>query len=106
MRDIGLAVFLFGSIPFILRKPHIGVLLFVWVSVMNPHRLTWSFSYDFGYAQMIAIVTLLGAVLSRELRRPPMTALVVALLLFVAWTCVTTLFAIHPADSYPRWVSM
>ena len=106
MRDVLVAAIIFGSIPFILLKPHVGLLVYVWISVMNPHRLTWGFAYDFSFAAVIAIVTLVSAVLSNDLKRPPLNALTVALFLFVVWTGVTTAFALNPAESYERWTSM
>jgi putative inorganic carbon (hco3(-)) transporter len=106
MRDILLTAIVFGSIPFILRWPHIGVLMWVWLSVMNPHRLTWGFAYGFNFAAIIAAVTLVSAVVSKDLRRPPATSLVIALIFFSAWTGVTTLFALYPAAAYERWVTL
>lgn len=106
MRDILLAVIVFGSLPFILRRPQIGVIMYVWLSVMNPHRLTWGFSYDFGYAAIIAIVTVTGLLFSRDLKRLPMNSLTAALLFFCAWTAITTVFAFYPAESYERWESL
>ena len=41
LRDLLVFAIVFGSIPFILRRPWIGVLMWVWISVMNPHRLSW-----------------------------------------------------------------
>jgi putative inorganic carbon (hco3(-)) transporter len=106
MRDILLAAIVLGSIPFILRKPYLGVLMYVWLSVMNPHRLTWGFAYDFSFAAVIAVVTLVSALLSKDLKRPPLNSLTVALFLFVVWTGVTTGFALYPAESYGRWTTM
>jgi len=106
MRDALLIVIIFGSIPFILRRPYIGVLMYVWISVMNPHRLTWGFSYDLNFAAVIAVVTLVGALFSKEIRRPPLNALTIALLLFVLWTCVTTVFALIPGESFERWTTV
>src|SRR5215472_2033153 len=100
MRDIVLTAFVFGSIPFILRKPYIGVLMYVWLSVMNPHRLTWGFAYDFSFAAVIAVVTLISTLLSKDVRPPQVNALSVALLLFVVWTGVTNAAALNPAGSY------
>ncbi len=73
MRDLLLTAIVFGSIPFILYRPHLGVLVYVWLSVMNPHRLTWSFAHDFGFAAIIALVTLLAAFFARIGRRFPST---------------------------------
>ena len=106
MRDIFVTAIIFGAIPFILYRPYIGVLVYVWLSVMNPHRLTWGFAYDFSFAAVIAVVTLVSALLSKDLKRPPLNALTVALFLFVVWTGVTTVFALYPAESYDKWTTM
>jgi len=106
MRDIVLTAFVFGSIPFIFRKPYIGVLMYVWLSVMNPHRLTWSFAHDFSFAAVIAVVTLISTLLSKDLRPPPLNALTIALFLFVVWTGVTTATSFYPAGAFTLWVNL
>lgn len=106
MRDLALAAFLFGSVPFILWRPAIGIFLWVWVSVMNPHRLTWGFAYDFSFAQLIAIATLIGILFSKEPKRLPITPVTVVLFLMVLWMNVTTFFAIDIAQSLPMWDRM
>ena len=103
MRDLALTLFLFGSVPFILWRPTIGVFLWVWVSVMNPHRLAWDYAYDLRFAQVIAIATLVGMVLSRQPKRMPVTPVTVVLFLLVLWMNVTTLFAIDTAAALPMW---
>ena len=103
MRDIALALFLFGSLPFILWRPAIGIFLWVWVSVMSPHRLTWGFSYDFRYAQLIAVATLIGMLFSKEPKRLPITPVTVVLFLMLLWMNVTTVFAIDTSLAVPMW---
>jgi probable O-glycosylation ligase (exosortase A-associated) len=103
MRDIALTLFLFGSVPFILWRPAIGVFLWVWVSLMSPHRLTWGFAYDLRFAYLIAIATLLGVLFSREPKRLPLTPVTVVLLLMILWMNVTTLFAFDTALALPMW---
>src|SRR5215207_5369203 len=104
IRDPILFAIVFGSLPFILRKPHVGILMWVWISVMNPHRLTWSFAYSFNFAAIIAIVTLVSVLINKkECKPPPLNSLTVALLMFFAWTGVTTLFAFYPADAFTKW---
>lgn len=97
LRDLLIFGVVFAALPFALRRPWIGVLLWVWLSVMNPHRLTWGVAYDFPFAKVIAAVTLVGLVFSREPIRFKGGAPAVVLLLLVAWTCVTTFFALVPA---------
>ena len=103
MRDVVLALFLFGSLPFILWRPTIGVFLWVWVSVMSPHRLTWDFAYDLRFAQLIAIATLVGILFTREPKRLPVTPVTGVLLLMVLWMNVTTIFAFDTALALPMW---
>src|SRR5690349_9257284 len=95
MRDILLTGTLFASLPFILWRAQLGVLIYVWLSVMNPHRLTWGFAYDFNFVAIVGVVTMISAVLSKDLKAPPVNALIVTLVVFAIWTGVTTIFAIH-----------
>ncbi len=103
MRDLLLILFLFGSIPFILWRPAVGVFLWIWVSVMNPHRLTWDYGYDFQFALLIAIATLVGMFFSREPKRLPVTPVTVVLFMMVLWMNVTTFFAFDIDRSWPMW---
>jgi putative inorganic carbon (HCO3(-)) transporter len=101
LRDIFLVLFVFGSVPYILKRPIWGAYLWVWVSVMSPHRQTWTFAYDLPFAQVVAIATLAGILLTREPREFPVTRTTVALILLVLWMNVTTLFSINP--SWVMW---
>src|SRR6267142_6492886 len=103
MRDIALAAFLFGSLPFVLRWPTFGVFLWVWISVMNPHRLAYGFAYDFAFAQLIAITTLIGLIFSRQPKHLPVTPVTAVLFAMVVWMNVTTLFALDATAAIPTW---
>lgn len=103
MRDLVLAVFLFGSVPFILWRPALGVFLWIWVSVMSPHRMTWDFAYDYSFAQLVAIATLVGMLLSREPKRLPVTPVTTVLFMLALWMNITTLFALDVDQSLPMW---
>jgi probable O-glycosylation ligase (exosortase A-associated) len=93
MRDIVLALFIFGTIPFILSRPYIGLLVWSWLGYMNPHRLCYGFAYSFPWVMMIAIITLVSLALSKESKKIAVTSVTVLLLLFLAWTGFTTIFA-------------
>ena len=103
MRDIFLTVVIFGSIPLILARPYIGVLLWAWLGFMNPHRLAWGFAVQFPFAQAVAIATLIGMVFSREPKRVPLTRETGVLTLFVLWMLVTTFFAFNQIDAWQQW---
>jgi len=99
MRDLLLTAIVFGSLPFILFwRPHLGALLWVWISMMNPHRLSYGFAYNFPFAQVIAITTLVGLLFTRHRRPFPLTPVSGLLLAFLAWMSFTALFALQPAD--------
>ena len=47
-----------------LRRPWLGIILWVWVSLMNPHRYTFGFAYDAPVAAMAAVSVMLGLLLA------------------------------------------
>lgn len=102
MRDIFVTAVIFGSLPFILWRPYIGVLMWTWIGFMNPHRLTWDFAYDMPFAYIVAIVTLFSMLISRESKRIPWTRETIVLLAFVAWMLLTTVFAAYPSLAWPH----
>jgi len=103
MRDILLALIVFGSLPIIVARPYVGVLVWAWLGYMNPHRLSWGFAYDFPFAYIVAIVTLVSVFLSKEPKRLPMTGLIAIWILFIAWMGVTTVFAFYPEDAWVQY---
>ncbi|MDI3294248.1 putative O-glycosylation ligase, exosortase A system-associated [Janthinobacterium tructae] len=103
MRDILITIIILGSLPFILKSPAIGGLMWVWVSVMNPHTQAWGFATHLPFAFIIAIATMLSLTMTREPKSLPLTPVSVLLLLFVAWMNVTALFALLPASSWMQW---
>jgi putative inorganic carbon (HCO3(-)) transporter len=103
MRDLLLTVFLFGSVPFILRWPVLGVYLWIWVSMANPHRYTWGFAYNYPFAQAIAIATLMGMLFYRGPKRLPVTGVTVVLFILAAWMGITTWSAINVDESLVMW---
>lgn len=96
MRDIIITLIVFGSLPLTLKRPWIGVLMWVWISVMNPHRLSWGFAYSYPFAAIIAATTLVGLLITRDPKKLPVTPITIALIAFTLWMNFTTLFAFYP----------
>lgn len=96
MRDVLLTLIFVGIVPFALRHTWIGVLLWTWVSVMNPHKLTYGFANGAPFAMVAALVTLFSVLINRSKLRLPLDATVVFLILFLLWMCLTTYNAILP----------
>ncbi len=103
MRDLVLLLIIAGLLPFILARPTIGVLVWSWLSYMNPHRLTWGFAYSFPFVMVVAILTILAMPFSKQPKRMPWSPLTVVWLMWVLWMCVTTLFALNTVDAVPEW---
>ena len=103
MRDVALTLVIFGLLPIILIRPYIGILAWMWIGFMNPHRLTWSFAYEMPFAMLVALVTLVGLLMSKEPKKIPWTREAVVMLIFVGWVFITTLNAVYPQYA---WVKM
>ena len=103
MRDLLIALIVFGSIPFILLRPYLGLLMWSWLGYMNPYRLAYGFAYSFPWVEIIAIVTLISLVFSKESKKIPISLISVLLLLFLVWTGVTSIFAVDPTSAWQSW---
>ncbi len=103
MRDIVLALFIFGTVPYILMRPYVGLLVWSWIGYMNPHRLCYGFAVTFPWVQLIAIVTLVSLAFSKEGKRIPWSAVSVLLAVFLAWTGVSTFYAVVPDAAWTKW---
>lgn len=103
MRDIIIAAIVFGALPFILARPHVGVLVWSWLGYMNPHRLSYGFAYNFPFSMVVAMATLAAIVFSSEKKRMPWHPVVIIWLSFVVWMGVTTLFAFNEQAANAQW---
>jgi putative inorganic carbon (HCO3(-)) transporter len=103
MRDILITAIIFGLLLFSFKRPVIGALLFTWVSLMNPHRLSYGFAYDFPFAAIIAAVTMVSLFTNKEPKRLPITPVTVTLMIFAAWMSFTSLFALEPDLVWLEW---
>ena len=104
MRDIAFAAFMAGLLPFILKRPWLGMLAFAWLSLMNPYRFAFGFAYDAPWVQIVALVTLVSLALhhQREDWDYRFGAIFALLMLLPLWTCVTTIFAFEREKAFGR----
>ena len=103
MRDILVTVIVFALLPRIFKRPYIGVMMWVWISVMNPHTQGWGFATSFPFAAIIAGVTIISLLMSKEPKNLPLTGVTWALIAFVLWMNVTTVTALYPEESFMQW---
>ena len=103
MRSLLVVLLVFGSLPVVIVKPHVGVLVWSWIGYMNPHRLTWGFAYHFPFAMVVGLTTIAAWAFSREPKTVPWHPLVLLLAVFAAWISFTTLFAAYPDQAQEKW---
>ena len=103
MRDLLVTAIVFGALPFIFKRPWIGIMLWCWLGYMNPHRQTWGFAYDFPFAFITAIVTITAFVFSREKKEMVWTRETILLLMFIGWMLFTTFFAFYQDLAWIQW---
>ena len=96
MRDYVVTFILVALTVVSAGRPDVGVLSWTWVSMMNPHRLTWDFAYELPAALMIASATMIGLVVSKRRLRFISSPPVLFLLLFDLWMVATHFLGYHP----------
>jgi probable O-glycosylation ligase (exosortase A-associated) len=103
MRDILVVAIVLAGCLAALRRPWIGVMLWTWLSIMNPHRYTYGFAYSAPLAAAAAACTLLGLLMTKERASPFKGSPVTWLVLFMTWITLSLLAGIDPAGDYEQW---
>jgi probable O-glycosylation ligase (exosortase A-associated) len=103
VRDLILLGALLSVFPLILRAPQIGILTWIWVTLMNPQREVYGFLGSFQLNLYIAIITAIAWMVSRERKTVPLNTVTALLLVFGVWTSITTYFALDYNFSYGIW---
>jgi probable O-glycosylation ligase (exosortase A-associated) len=102
MRAAVVLLIIFGSLPYCLSRPWVGVLVFSWISYMNPHRYAWGFIRGFPVALIVALATMIGLVATKDKSSLPKdNALILMGLLWLLFV-FTTYFAINQRDAWPH----
>ena len=104
MRDIIIVIGLIGLIPMILKRPYIGVLVWTWIAILNPHREAFGFSSALRPNLLIVLVTLIAFALSSERKAWPGGKIAITFVLFILWTTLASALAPDPATSFEFYV--
>jgi putative inorganic carbon (hco3(-)) transporter len=107
VRDYLIIGIILGSLPVGLFRPFYGLLIYTWISYMNPHLLAWSFAQSFPVAKLSAAGVLAGVLFRHEGTTAPLVRRenVLMVVLLIPFT-VSSLFAFHPELSWPKWQDM
>jgi len=104
MRDIVVALVVFGLLPMVLRRPQVGIYLWCWISYMNPHRLAYGFAMTFPWAYLIAISTMMGMLFSKEPKRILWTRETILMVILLCWAAITSMNAFFPVLAWEGWI--
>lgn len=103
MRDfLVIAIVMAGSLA-ALRRPWIGVMLWTWLSIMNPHRYTWGLAYNAPLAAVAAACVVLGLLMTKERESPFKASPATWLALFMFWISLSWLAGLDVAGDYDQW---
>jgi probable O-glycosylation ligase (exosortase A-associated) len=93
-------------LPIALVHPFVGVLIWDWISFMNPQQISWGFATRLPWALIAFIFTVTGWVVSpTEPREIKITPLIMLMALFVIGITINMPFALSPFPvEYDAWL--
>lgn len=103
MRDVLIILIVAAGAFIAIKRPWIGVILWTWLSIMNPHRFAWGIAVDAPLAAVAAVATLIGLLLTRDRESPFKGGAVVALVLFMVWVTLSWVMGLDPVGDYEQW---
>lgn len=103
MRDLFLVGVVAISVGFTLRFPFIGVLIWEWFALMNPHQEAFGFARSLPLNLIVAGSAVLSWVLSEEPKKIPRNAMTMLFLVFLVWMTFNSFFSFNTTWSWPYW---
>lgn len=103
MRDIAVTLVVIIGCLYTIKRPYIGVLLWSWLSYMNPHRLCYGFAYSMPFAQVTAVILIASTMFSKDKQRIPFGRITAIWVVFTVFMGVTTYFAYFPDKAWVQY---
>lgn len=103
MRDLLIIAIVMAGAIAALRRPWIGIMLWTWLSIMNPHRYAWGLAYDAPLAAVAAASVVLGLLMTKDRESPFKASPVTWMVLFMVWMSISWLAGIDPTNDFAQW---
>ena len=103
MRDILVITIVMAGALAALRRPWIGIMLWTWLSIMNPHRYTWGIAYNAPLAAVAAASVMLSLLMTKERESPFKASPVTWFVVFMAWITISWLAGLDVSGDYEQW---
>ncbi len=104
MKDIVVFIVIFGLLPFCILRPWIGIMVFSWISYMNPHRFCWGAAYNFPFAKIVAVATLIGFLFTPDKMALPKRRETVLIILLGIYFTFTSFSAFNAKEVWGYWL--
>lgn len=103
LRDLVVFGIVFLALPFIFKRPWVGVMLWTWLAYMNPHRQAWGPAYEFPFSMLVGLVTIATFLMTRDKNRMIWTRETITLVLLIVWMFISMQFAFFPDLAALHW---
>lgn len=90
MRDILVTLVVFIGCAYTIKKPYIGLLLWAWLSYMNPHRLSYGFAYNMPFAQVTALMLFGSMIFTKDKKGIPLNSITIPWFIFLFFMGLTS----------------
>lgn len=104
MRDLFLLAVLAFVAGLTTRSTIVGVMTWIWVSLLSPQREVYGMLGGGGINFYVAVFTIMCWLVSRERKLFPLNGVTGAMVLFIIWSSLSTYFALAPEHSTPLYV--
>ena len=103
MRDLFLVAAIGIGLILTLRYPFVGVLIWEWLTLGNPHQETYGFARSLPLNLLVVGATLLSWLASEEPKKISHNSITKLFLVFLLWMTFNSIFAFNPDWSWPYW---
>ncbi len=102
MRALLFEAFMFLALPVSLVFPHLGVLIYYWISYMAPQQLLWV-AAGVPWGKLVVATILIAIPFVKTKQKFPLTFVTVSLIAFFLWCTLTTTDAIYRNICWGLW---
>lgn len=104
MRDLALSGVLVALLAIAAAQPFVGVLVWSWISFMNPHREVWGFAQTMPWAMLSFVVMVFGCIIAREPKKLAVNGVTVLMIVFAVGITITSITALGPSEAvWSKW---
>jgi probable O-glycosylation ligase (exosortase A-associated) len=99
VRDLVFMAFFVAYLPAVIRYPHIGAMLWAWLSFCSPEEYLFGFMTALPLSKIVAALTLVSLAMQRDGRKPYVDGIVVAMIGLVLVGLVSASFSLSPLEA-------